>query len=175
MYRFRLSVTQYLLEALCQGSLFIAGSTCDPNPCPQPPQACCFQNGECVSMPPDDCEDAGGVPWGEDTNCDPNPCPQPPEGACCDEQTGACYVSTEANCTEELWIEGEVCDPNPCPQPPTGACCYGCEECIVLTQLECEDLPDDYAWYEGEVCDPNPCPPIATETTTWGSIKADYK
>lgn len=163
---------EYLLEDLCTGSLWIGGVDCDPNPCPQPPEACCFDTGACTFVPPDQC---GGTPWGPGTDCDPNPCPQPPEGACCDEATGACYVSTEVNCGEELWIEGEVCDPNPCPQPPVGACCYGCQECIVLTQIDCEALADDYAWYTGEVCDPNPCPPVATETTTWGTIKADYK
>jgi hypothetical protein len=164
---------EYILEDWCTGTLFIPGSTCDPNPCPQPPEACCFDDGTCTFVPPEECN---GTPWGYGTTCEPeNPCPQPPTGACCDEETGACYVSTEADCMEELWIDGEVCDPNPCPQPPEGACCYGCEECVVLPFYECEQLADWYDWFVDEVCDPNPCPPIATETTTWGSIKADYK
>jgi hypothetical protein len=101
--------------------------------------------------------------------------PVDPTGACCDEQTGGCTLTTEAGCTEELWIECEVCDPNPCPPPSMGACCYACEECIVLPEQECYDLPDDYVWIGGEDCDPNPCPPVATETTTWGRIKSMYK
>jgi hypothetical protein len=66
---------------------------------------------------------------------------------------------------------------NECPPggDPPGACCYGCEECIVLTELECYDLPDDYLWLEGEDCDPNPCPPTAIEEATWGRIKAGYR
>jgi hypothetical protein len=96
-----------------------------------------------------------------------------PTGACCDED-GNCTVTLEAECPYDIWLECEVCDPNPCPVP-LGACCYGCEECIVLPELECYDLPDDYDWILDEVCEPNPCPPIATETTTWGRIKSTYK
>jgi hypothetical protein len=165
----------YMLEMYCDGDLFIAGTTCSPNPCPIPPEACCFPDGTCTEVPPAQC---GGVPQGPDTDCDPNPCP-PPTGACC-YADGSCVAGyLEDDCYGSggtSWIMFDDCDPNNCPPPPPeGACCYGCEECVVLTQAECADLPDDYAWYEGEVCDPNPCPPIATETTTWGSIKADYK
>jgi hypothetical protein len=44
-----------------------------------------------------------------------------------------------------------------------------------MQEEDCHELSDWYDWIAGEDCDPNPCPPIATETTTWGSIKADYK
>jgi hypothetical protein len=100
-----------------------------------------------------------------------------PMGACCFID-GTCAYMDEYECDGfggELWLECEVCEPNPCPPPPLGACCYGCEECIVLLEEECLELPDDYMWIEGEICDPNPCPPIATETTTWGRIKSTYK
>jgi hypothetical protein len=163
----------YVLEMNCPEDLFIAGSTCDPNPCPEPPEACCdLDTGDCYFLPPAECP---YEPWGFGTVCDPNPCPGPPEGACCDAETGACTVTTEDGCAEELWIPDEVCDPNPCPPPPTGACCYACQDCVVLIEVECYELPDWYQWIVDEVCDPNPCPPVATETTTWGSIKADYK
>jgi hypothetical protein len=164
----------YVLEDRCYqsgGQLWIAGTDCDPNPCPPPPEACCWPDGSCTFVPPDEC---GGTPWGVGTTCEPNPCPQPPTGACC-APDGTCTETTQADCQYDIWYDGEVCDPNPCPQPPTGACCYGCQECVVLTQEECEELPDDYAWYDGQVCDPNPCPPVSTETTTWGSLKGNYK
>ena len=45
------------------------GTTCDPNPCPQP-GACC-DGGECSQTLEEDC---GGVFQGEGTTCDPNPC-----------------------------------------------------------------------------------------------------
>jgi hypothetical protein len=152
------------------GILWLEDLTCDPNPCPPPiTGACCYPDGSCLEQTANDCT---GDYYGDYVPCDPNPCPQ--LGACC-APDGSCTVTLQVDCPYDIWYELEVCDPNPCPPPPLGACCYGCEECIVLNQYECEDLPDDYAWYEGEVCDPNPCPPIATETTTWGSIKADYK
>jgi hypothetical protein len=85
-------------------------------------------------------------------------------------------VTTEANCAEDIWIEGEVCDPNPCPNPPPeGACCFGEEECVIATEEDCVDMPGYYLWIEGEVCDPNPCPPVSTKNASWGSIKAGYR
>jgi hypothetical protein len=67
---------------------------------------------------------------------------------------------------------------NMCPGgvPLPGACCFTDGTCALTMDLtECLGI-GGYDWLgEGTVCDPNPCPPIATETTTWGSIKADYK
>jgi hypothetical protein len=45
------------------------GTTCDPNPCPQP-GACC-DGGECSQTLEENC---GGVFQGEGTTCDPSPC-----------------------------------------------------------------------------------------------------
>jgi hypothetical protein len=159
------------------GILWIEGDDCDPNDCPQPPEACCFPDGHCEFVPPNQC---GGVPWGYGTTCEPeNPCP-PPLGACCFED-GSCVPGYEEDvCYADggiVWLIDDDCDPNNCPPPdPTGACCYGCQECVAdLTEAECMDIQDWYLWLEDEDCDPNPCPPVATETTTWGSIKANYK
>jgi hypothetical protein len=169
----------FMLQELCTqagGTLFIPGTVCEPNnPCPQPPQACCFADGSCQMLEAGACVNQGGTPWGEGTTCMPdNPCPLPMGGCCFAD--GSCQVTYEADCTGDYWVMFDDCEPNNCDQPdPEGACCYGCEECIVLTEADCTDLPDDYLWIEGGVCDPNPCPPVATETTTWGSIKANYK
>jgi hypothetical protein len=158
------------------GVVWLIGDDCDPNNCPQPPEACCHDDGSCTFVPPAQCD---GTPWGPGTTCTPdNPCP-PPTGACCYED-GSCVPGTiEADCFAgggTSWIMFDDCDPNICPPPPAeGACCYGCQECVVLLEADCEALPDWYLWLPDEVCDPNPCPPVATETTTWGSIKADYK
>ena len=62
-----------------------------------------------------------------------------------------------------------------CPTPPIGACCYAEQQCTELLEDECWALGDAYLWIDGEVCDPNPCPPTATESSTWGAIKADYR
>ena len=162
------------LEEACYGmggTSFIPGDDCSPNQCPQPPEACCAADGTCTFVPPDQC---AGTPWGPGTDCDPNPCPQPPMGACC-ETDGACTMTLEEHCAYEWHGEWDTCDPNPCPQPPTGACCYDCALCVVATEAECMDIAGWYLWIEGDDCDPNPCPPVATEITTWGSIKANYR
>jgi hypothetical protein len=61
-----------------------------------------------------------------------------------------------------------------CPAPPIGACCYEEQQCTELTEEECAAI-GGYLWIDGEVCDPNPCPPVATKSSTWGRIKADYR
>jgi len=172
------SCVPFLFEDECfagGGTMWLAGDDCDPNNCPQPPEACCHEDGSCTFVAPEQCD---GTPWGAGTVCNPNPCP-PPTGACC-YYDGSCVAGyEEAACYDSggtSWIMFDDCDPNNCPPPPEpGACCYGCQECVELIETDCYDLPDWYQWIPDEVCDPNPCPPVATETTTWGSIKADYK
>jgi hypothetical protein len=169
---------QHVLEETCYqigGSHFIPGESCDPNPCGPLYGPCCFADGSCEMLPPQDCEDEGGTWYGDEyQNCDPNPCP-PPVGCCCWED-GSSQVLTEEECIAHggyLWVPDSDCDPNPCPAP--GACCYGCQECVFTVEPLCMELPDWYQWIPDTFCEPNPCPPVAAETTTWGSIKADYK
>lgn len=50
------------------------GTTCDPNPCPQPTLgACCF-GIDCIVVTPGECSNLGGEYKGDGTVCDPNPC-----------------------------------------------------------------------------------------------------
>ena len=58
------------------------------------------------------------------------------------------------------------------PSSPPGACCNVSGECILTT-------PDVCAFSGGTflgdpTCVPNPCMPVATETTSWGAIKARF-
>jgi len=53
----------------CTGNWLGGGTVCDPNPCPQPPGACCDANGNCTMTNQADC---GGTWVGGP--CDPNPC-----------------------------------------------------------------------------------------------------
>ena len=138
-------------------------TTCDPNPCPQPPAtgACCFEDGSCQVLTADECSGAGGAYEGDDTSCNPNPCPQPPgTGACCFED-GSCQVLTADECaaaTGSYQGTDTVCEPNPCPQPPaTGACCYEDGTCQVLTADDCAAGTGEYQG-DDTVCEPNPCP-----------------
>jgi hypothetical protein len=170
----------------CQGSGGVYqgdGTTCTPNPCPEPVGACCYSNGVCQVQTQTAC--TGG--WlGAGTVCDPNPCPLP-SGACCFPDS-TCYVMTEPDCTG-TWMGpgvgcnsvickgaccqpdgtcalewendctgsyqgiGVLCSPNPCPQPD-GACCYPDGSCAVIAYADCTGV-----WQgAGVSCDPNPCP-----------------
>ncbi len=93
------------------------GTSCMPNPCPQP-GACCFGDGHCEMSSvtaPGDCA-AGGTYMGDNTDCDSNPCTQP--GGCCFED-GHCEMSAviePGNCAEGGTYLGDNtdCEPNPC-------------------------------------------------------------
>jgi hypothetical protein len=119
--------------------------------------ACCFEDGSCEYMPPDDCAAGGGTYQGDLTLCTPNPCPQPP-GACCFPD-GTCSVMSIAGCQASggaAQEPGSSCDPNPCP-PPVGACCFETGDCQRVTEEDCAQLGGEY---QGDLtsCDPNPCP-----------------
>lgn len=51
------------------------GTTCFPNPCPQPTGACCFLDGSCLQLTSGDCTAQGGTWQGAFTSCVPDPCP----------------------------------------------------------------------------------------------------
>ncbi|MBD3161545.1 MAG: hypothetical protein GF346_04920 [Candidatus Eisenbacteria bacterium] len=144
---------------------------CEPdNPCEQP-GACCFADGRCEYVLEGDCQ---GDYFIADEVCDPNPCDQPdPMGACCFFD-GSCEYVLEADCMGEYWLEDVPCEPdNPC--LPLGACCYGDQMCVVTDEVDCFENQGGYEWYAGDDCDTVECPPVATETRTWGSIKANYR
>jgi len=140
------------------------GTVCDPNPCPIP-GACCFEDGHCEVLFDIDCAAQGGQFYGGD--CTPGLCPQP-AGACCDVY-GNCSFVPEAECTGTFL--GGPCDPNPCTIPPMGACCDAQGGCTLTYEIDCQGT-----WQGADtVCDPNPCEVTATESTTWGQIKANYR
>ncbi len=117
-------------QADCTGSWLGLGTTCSPNPCPQP-GACCFTDGSCTLVLQSACT---GTWHGEWSTCSPNPCPQP-TGACCFPD-GSCTLVTQANCSGVWQGAGTTCTPtNPCP-PPTGACCVGLL-CTMTQQSQC--------------------------------------
>ena len=135
------------------------GTTCDPNPCPQP-GACCLDIG-CQVVLEEVCSANAGEFQGEGTSCDPDPC-APVTGACCFPD-GSCMVMTADACaTEGGEYQGDdtVCSPNPCPEPALGACCLQDGLCQVADQALCEiELVGVYQG-DGTSCDPNPCPQL---------------
>ena len=77
---------QVLLEEACGaagGDDWTMFGVCEPNPCPPPLGACCYDDGTCESLLEEECTLAGGQSWIMLDPCDPNPCPQP-DGACWD-------------------------------------------------------------------------------------------
>jgi hypothetical protein len=140
-------------------------------PIPEPPQACCFDTGECQMLLAADCMAAGGVPQGPDTVCDPNPCEQP--GACC--VGGLCEVLFEEACglLGGIFLPGMLCEPNPC----EAVCCYGdtLHECMITVEDECAAM--NGAWHpEWTSCEPNPCDMYTpTNDASWGTIKNLYR
>ena len=66
------------IECNAMGGLYQGdGSSCTPNPCPQPPSigACCFDDGSCLELSPIECSAMGGVYKGDDVPCGPGLCP----------------------------------------------------------------------------------------------------
>jgi spore coat protein A len=92
------------------------GTSCNPNPCPQPEGACCFLDESCLVLTQDDCGTAGGSYQGDDTVCVPNPC-LTITGACC--FSGAvCLELSPSDCVSQSGDyqgDGTTCTPNPCP------------------------------------------------------------
>jgi hypothetical protein len=53
---------------------------------------------------------------------------------------------------------------------PTGACCVNGVCTDNVTQADCAG-----SWYQDQACDEIECVPVATESTTWGSIKSRFR
>lgn len=164
-----------LMQADCvaQGGSYVGDdTTCVPdNPCAQPGACCDLETGICRFVLEVACQPpfvfVGGA-------CEPlNPCPQ--KGACCEPVTGVCtYVLADQCLAPSVWHGEWTCDPNNCPVEPQGACCDPATgACIYVYAAQCLA---PMVWHPEWTCDPNYCPPpVATEPTTWGQIKANYR
>lgn len=66
-------------NCISSGGVFQGGGTsCDPNPCPQPDGACCLPDGSCIETSEGECALLGGTFQGAGTNCVDDPCPLVP-------------------------------------------------------------------------------------------------
>ncbi len=116
------------------------------------PFACCFDDGSCSDVLPQDCRAQGGKPsFGR--GCDEVACPQP--GACCFDD-GSCSDLLEAECTApgSTWTSGD-CASTQCAQP--GACCFDDGTCQELGPLACENGDGDFGG-AGTSCGDANCP-----------------
>jgi hypothetical protein len=151
------------------------GTDCSQVNCPQL-EACCFcPAGTCVMLPVEVCIEQGGDPMGQGVTCDPNPCACPAEGACCFPD-GSCQVTSRQDCDAMGGVyygDGVSCEQAEC-VPPSAACCVN-GTCSVVVELECAAAGG--VWFPDQpTCDPPfECPPVASRSTTWGRIKADYR
>jgi spore coat protein A len=96
---FTLGNCTLLPASLCaaQGGTFSGvGTTCTPNPCPQPTGACCLPDLNCVTLTQAACSAVNGVYQGNFFPCSPGLC-SIPTGACCF-ANGSCQVLREADC-----------------------------------------------------------------------------
>jgi hypothetical protein len=122
-----------------------------------PNGACCFPDGSCQRMLPNECAALGGAFQGVGTLCIPNPC-GPQVGSCC-LCSGECVVLSEADCAAqggEYWNFQPDCDPNPCPAQ-IGVCCLPNGNCVeVYCIRQCTDQGGTFMGYGGS-CTENPC------------------
>ena len=142
------------------------GTSCAPNPCPQPVGACCAASGACSLVTATACASQGGAYQGDGTDCDPNPCAVL-TGACC-LADGTCSVGTADACETQgggYQGDGTMCGEVVCPvvltpfvdalprpaiaQPvagvPGGAAHYQIAMREVSQQLH-RDLPPTRVW-----------------------------
>jgi spore coat protein A len=142
------------------------GSSCDPNPCPQPTGACCLPDGTCMQATAAACDGAGGVYHGDGTLCGTVFCPVVTVACCVPGSPGSCQDVTATQCTAlggSSRGDGSVCgidlcpfvDPLPRPaiaQPvigvPGGAASYEMSITEGNQQLH-RDLPPTRVWTYG--------------------------
>ncbi|MCC6320976.1 MAG: hypothetical protein IT438_06000 [Phycisphaerales bacterium] len=141
----------------CLGA-WTENGVCDPNPCPQPPGACCFTGGTCQSRDANSCAGFGGTFLGVGTTCVTNACVA---RACCIPSNGACLAGLfPAQCAAAGGVSqgvGSTCDVNNCPQP-TGACCFTATGfCALDTQANCT-IPGTVWAGAGVACSQASCP-----------------
>jgi len=146
-----------------------------------PKGACCVDDGvtgTCLNgVTEDECETAGGLYRGDDTNC-ASVSPPCNVGACCLFPTG-CAISNPTACSDEneTFIGfGIGCSPNPCGgAEATGACCVG-TSCTELTESACDAAEGTFrgenttcdnlaiACGRGACCEPTGCTNNLTES-----------
>ncbi len=141
----------------CSGAFQSVGTTCPPNPCPQPSVACCAPSGACTFVTTLACSGSGNTPLAFGSSCTVNPCPQPTQGCC--STSGSCTFVPAATCSGAGGTPqpfGTPCMPNPCPQPGV-ACCAASGVCTFVSSATCSGgggAPQG----TGSSCTPNPCP-----------------
>ncbi len=154
-----------------QGGVFQGeGIPCSPNPCPQPTGACCREDGTCDDAALQNTCQAAHETFFLNETCANVSCPEPVGGCCisgtciemleadCVNQAGGTYLGDFVNCGES------ACD---------GACCFSTNNCLFLSEAECDLIDGGVFQGVGTVCGAgNTCPRGAC-CLPLGSCQAD--
>jgi len=134
-----------------------------------PTQACCFDPSGCLDLSTDDCGTAGGFSQGTGTDCATTNCF--PTGACC-QADGTCSDDVTADdCVAgggTYQGDDSLCSGVICPAPD-GACCLSNDNCLVLSEADCNVIPNAY-WAGAlttcpDACAATPAPPPCENIT----------
>ncbi|HED54585.1 MAG TPA: hypothetical protein ENJ00_10360 [Phycisphaerales bacterium] len=129
------------------------GTNCTTTQCPIPEGACCLSNGNCLSLTQADCDILAGTWQGANSQCNGSLCPIGaaclPDGTCVEGVT-----ELEANALGGTFLGvGTTCQGANCPQP-TGACCITTTlNCLILSEDDCNLIPDAVWLGAGTICD----------------------
>ena len=132
------------------------GANADGTPDRGDPEACCFPDGSCSDVTPEDCTAQGGTTQFPGSSCATVFCP--PIGACCLMFTcealdlGGCF-----NAGGQWQGEGTTCATTPfCPEWPR-ACCFPDGSCSDLNAEMCANV-DGHMQSPGTSCATYSCP-----------------
>jgi hypothetical protein len=100
------------------GAEWDQGGYCEYMNCPEPPQACCFLDGDCRILMVEACLEDAGSPQGRWSSCDQSSCKPLAWGACC-LSDGSCEVRLAGDCDSGTgrWNEGVSCEGMSCFTP----------------------------------------------------------
>lgn len=129
------------------------GTDCITFTCPIPEGACCLSNGNCIFLTEDECNVVSGTWQGAGSQCNGSLCPIGaaclPDGTCVEgvteleaEAMGGTFLGVDTTCMDAV-----------CPQP-SGACCITTTmSCLILTEEDCNLIPDAVWLGMDTICD----------------------
>lgn len=136
------------------------GSSCNPNPCPQPFGACC-RGQQCTTATQLDCLGVGGQWLGPNSSCSPDPC-KAAGGACCVHNgiTWECYqVFSPGECSAlgGYFTGSPDCGAINCADLYNGACCSPTSHGWFCTEVPLAACTAGTWLGPGTNCIGNPC------------------
>ncbi len=180
------------LDCSSQGGIFqTLGSSCNPNPCPQPTGACCLGDGSCQEVTASQCTGLSGLYHGDGSSCAAVSCPVVTGACCVPGNPGSCQTLTASQCTaavgsflgDATQCGVDLCpfvDPLPLPavaQPTSGTPGGAASYLMAITEVEQQlhrDLAPSTVWTYGGTY---PGPTIETavdqpvEVTWWNDLR----